>query len=198
MVSLDNTLQIKQTANILLNPAEFNFTVVDNPAELRDTIYALNEKNNKARMIAGYCWDWDSKKDPQANDIEFPEFDFSHQWNLANDGMKWIISKDSVKEIGCIHTSQGLELEHVGVIVGKDLIVRDNKVITNFRERSSMDKSMSGTVGLHNRNPQEAYELADKLIKNTYRTLFTRGIKSCYVYFVDEETREYFRERLNF
>jgi DUF2075 family protein len=164
---------------------------------MRDIIYKLNEENNKARMIAGYCWDWNSKTNPQANDIEFLEYDFSHQWNLANDGMKWIISKDSVKEIGCIHTSQGLELEHVGVIVGKDLIVRDNKIITNFRERSSMDKSMSGIIGLHNRNPQEAYELADKLIKNTYRTLFTRGMKSCTVYFVDEKTREYFKERLN-
>ena len=193
---LDNTLQIKQTANILLNSSEFNFRVVDNPAELRDTIYALNEKNNKARMIAGFCWDWKSKTNPQVNDIEFPEYGFSHIWNLAKDTMKWIIRKDSVKEIGCIHTSQGLELEHVGVIVGLDLIVRNNKVITNFRERSSMDKSMSGIVGMHNRNPEEAYSLADKLIKNTYRTLFTRGMKSCFVYFVDEETREYFRTRL--
>jgi DUF2075 family protein len=194
---LDNTLQIKPTANIDLSKSDYNFNIVDSPAEMRDIIYKLNEENNKARMIAGYCWDWKSKTNPQANDIEFLEYDFSHQWNLANDGMKWIISKDSVKEIGCIHTSQGLELEHVGVIVGKDLIVRDNKIITNFRERSSMDKSMSGIIGLHNRNPQEAYELADKLIKNTYRTLFTRGMKSCTVYFVDEKTREYFKERLN-
>ena len=87
-------------------------------------------------------------------------------------------------------------MENVGVIVGKDLIVRDNKVITNYKERSYMDKSLSGIVGLYKTNPQEAERVADRIIKNTYRTLFTRGMKSCYVYFVDEETREYFQSRL--
>ena len=193
---LDNTLQIKETANIFLEKSEYKFNIVESPSEMRDIIYELNETNNKSRMVAGYCWDWVSKKDKNKYDIDFPEFNFKHKWNLSVDGMRWIISKDSVSEIGCIHTSQGLELENVGVIVGKDLIVRDNKVITNYKERSYMDKSLSGIVGLYKTNPQEAERVADRIIKNTYRTLFTRGMKSCYVYFVDEETREYFQSRL--
>jgi DUF2075 family protein len=194
---LDNTLQIKDTANVILEKTDYNFIVVDSPSEMRDKIYELNEINNKSRMLAGYCWEWISKKDKSKKDINFPQFDFSHKWNLASDGMQWIISKDSVSEIGCIHTSQGLELENVGVIVGKDLIVRDGVVITNFKERASTDKSLSGIVGLHKKDPTKALEIADKIIKNTYRTLLTRGMKSCYVYFEDQETNEYFKSRIN-
>jgi DUF2075 family protein len=192
---LDNTLQIRDTANIKLDKSDYNFNVVDNPNQMKEIIYNLNG-NNKSRMIAGYCWKWISKKDKDKFDIAFPEFDFYHKWNLADDGMQWIISKESVSEIGCIHTSQGLELENVGVIVGKDLIVRNNKVITNFRERDSNDSSLKGIVSLHNTDPEKAYQMADEIIKNTYRTLFTRGMKSCYVYFVDDETREYFKSRI--
>ncbi len=195
---LDNTLQIKETANITLQREEFNFKIVDNPADMRDVIYDLNSNNNKSRMLAGYCWNWVSKKSRNRYDIEFDEYDFRHRWNLASDGMRWIISPDSVKEIGCIHTSQGLELENVGVIVGKDLMARDGKIVTNFRERAQTDKSLSGLVGLSKKDPDKAADIADKLIKNTYRTLFTRGMKSCYVFFVDDETREYFQDRLEY
>ena len=194
---LDNTLQIKETANIYLGDDEFEFVILDNPAEMRDIIYDLNRESNKARMLAGYCWNWESKKKRNAYDIAFEEFGFRHRWNLASDGMRWIISPDSVSEVGCIHTSQGLELDHVGVIVGKDMVARNGKIVTDFRERAKTDKSLSGIVQMHKRDPQQAAALADKLIKNTYRTLFTRGMKSCYVYFVDPETREYFEERMN-
>ena len=194
---LDNTLQVKDTANIFLDKSDYNFTIVDTPSEMRDIIFELNNSNNKARMLAGYCWKWVSKNDRHKFDIEFPEYDFKHKWNLASDGMKFLISKDSVSEIGCIHTSQGLELENVGVIVGKDLVARDGKVVTNFRERASSDKSLSGIVGLNASDPAKAASLADRLIKNTYRTLLTRGMKGCYVYFVDEETKDYFLNRIS-
>lgn len=193
---LDNTLDIRSTANIVLDKKDYDFTVCDSPAEMRDIIYELNKEKNRARMLAGYCWDWTSKKDPSQYDIEFSEYGFRHKWNLANDGMKWIISEESVSEVGCIHTSQGLELEHVGVILGKDLIVRDGKVITDFRERSSNDRSIRGLKGRFKRNPEEVAELADRIIKNTYRTLMTRGMKSCCIYSVDMETNKYFKDRL--
>jgi len=193
---LDNTLQVRETANIYLGRDDFEFVILDNPAEMRDVIYNLNRENNKARMLAGYCWNWVSKKKRSIHDIVFDEFGFSHRWNLEKDGMRWIISPDSVSEIGCIHTSQGLELDHVGVIVGKDMVARNGKIVTDFQQRAKTDKSLSGIVQMHKKNPQEANALADKLIKNTYRTLMTRGMKSCYVYFVDAETRDYFEERV--
>lgn len=193
---LDHTLQIRETANPMLDRCEYDFNIIQNPAEMRDIIYKLNQERNKARMLAGYCWNWVSKNNPYAADIVFPEFSFSHKWNLASDGMRWIIANDSVSEIGCIHTSQGLELDHVGVIVGDDLVVRDGKIKTDHTKRASTDRSLHGLNSLLRQNRKHALELAGKIIKNTYRTLLTRGMKSCYVYFTDKETEEYFRAQI--
>lgn len=190
---LDDVLQIKETANTDFKDFDYEFKVVDNPAELRDVIFEKNEINNRARLVAGYCWKWPSKKDSTKYDIEFPEFDFKMKWNLTEDGSTWIISPKSVNEIGCIHTCQGLEVDYVGVIVGEDFVVRNGKVITDASKRASSDKSVHGYKKQLLENPTETLKMIDLVIKNTYRTLMTRGMKGCYVYFVDEETRNYFK-----
>ena len=105
--------------------------------ELRKEVVRKNFERNKSRMVAGYCWDWVSKKSPLAYDVILPEHRFSMRWNLQSDGSKWIIGKDSINEIGCIHTCQGLELDYVGVIVGNDLRYEGGKVITDIFERSN-------------------------------------------------------------
>jgi uncharacterized protein len=194
---LDNALQIRETANWFLGSAEFDFRVMDTASELRDRIFELNKEKNKARMVAGYCWKWVSKKeDRRAMDIEFPGCGFKAQWNLEKDGCLWIMAPESVREVGCIHTCQGLELDHVGVIVGPDLMVRDGKVVTDGRARASTDTSIFGFKGKFAEDPVAAQKLVEPIIKNTYRTLLTRGMKSCAVYFTDGETKEYFRSLL--
>jgi DUF2075 family protein len=87
-------------------------------------------------------------------------------------------------------------VDHIGVIVGPDLIVRDGKVITDGMARSSKDGSVKGFRGLHKKDTVGAQQLVEPIIKNTYRTLMTRGMKSCSVFFTDEETREYFQRSL--
>jgi len=144
-------------------------------------------------LVAGYCWDWKGKKDPAEEDIKIPEYDFAMRWNLGSDGGLWIVSPNSVSEVGCIHTSQGLELDYIGAIIGMDFVVRDGVVVTNALRRSSQDRSMHGYKKLFADNPEKALKLADRIIKNTYRTLMTRGQKACYVFCVDEETNEYFQ-----
>jgi len=190
---LDNTLQIRETVNQDLSGVDYDFRVLDNPAELRELIVEKNNINNRARLVAGYCWKWPSKKDVNAYDIEFPEYDFRMKWNLTEDGSTWIISPKSVNEVGCIHTCQGLEVDYIGVIIGDDLIVRKDVVITDASKRASSDNSVKGYKKLMKENPEEAKEQLDLIIKNTYRTLMTRGMKGCYVYCVDEETREWFK-----
>lgn len=191
---LDNTLQIRPTANETLDTSDYDFRIVDSPAELHDLIRAKNKKNNKARMVAGYCWDWISKKNPLLKDIVIG--DYRATWNLDTDGQAWIIKPDSVSEVGCIHTCQGLEVDYIGVIVGPDLVVRDGNVLTQPTERSRMDKSIHGWKKLLKDDPEVGAAQLEAIIKNTYRTLMTRGQKGCYVYFTDEETRRYFSERL--
>lgn len=190
---LDNALQIRETANLKLAKEEFVFNVFESASALRDYIYALNKERNRARMVAGYCWDWRSKKDSNVRDIEFPGTDFSAQWNLSVDGSLWIMAPKSVEQVGCIHTCQGLEVDHIGVIIGNDLVVRDGHVVTDGRARSWQDNSVRGFKQRYKANATDAQRAVDPIIRNTYRTLMTRGSKSCSVYCTDPETNDYFK-----
>ncbi|MDE1891306.1 MAG: DUF2075 domain-containing protein [Betaproteobacteria bacterium] len=194
---LDNTLQIKKTANQTIEDLDYDFKVVSSPSKLRDLIFEKNKINNKARLVAGYCWNWISKTNKSLMDIQIPEYDFSMKWNLDTDGSLWIQAPNSVTEVGCIHTCQGLEVDYIGVIIGNDLIVRNGKVITRPEERAKTDKSLSGYKKLLKSDPELARENADLIIKNTYRTLMTRGMKGCYIFCVDQETQTYFVNKLN-
>jgi DUF2075 family protein len=193
---LDDVLEIRQTANDTFDTSDFDFRIVDSPVVLRNLIVDANKKNNKARMVAGYCWNWVSKKKPGEYDVVIPEHDFSMRWNLSDDGSLWIVSPNSVDEIGCIHTSQGLEVDYVGVVVGPDLIARNGRVVTQPNKRARSDKSISGYKKWLKSDPKAANEAADRIIRNTYRTLMTRGMKGCYVYFTDAETAAYFKGRI--
>ena len=188
---LDNTLQIRETANPELDKDEVDFQVFDSPAELHDAIEAKNTRN-KARVVAGYCWPWASKNNSTAYDIVLGD-DYRRRWNLTAQGGLWIISPDSVSEVGCIHTCQGLELDYVGVIIGPDLIVRNGEVRTDANKRARQDQTVKGYKRRLGEDPEKAKRDADRVIKNTYRTLMTRGMKGCYIYCTDPETNEYFR-----
>jgi len=87
--------------------------------------------------------------------------------------------------------------DYVGVVIGPDFKVRDGVVITNAYERSSNDRSIFGIKKMFAQDEFKASELADKIIKNTYRTLMTRGMKGCYIYCTDLETQEYFQSFFN-
>jgi hypothetical protein len=193
---LDHLLQIRDTAHNDLTNINYDFKVCDSPSELRDLIFEKNKEKNSARMVAGYCWDWKSQKDTKALDIVFPEYNFGMQWNLATDSMLWIMKPDSVNEIGCIHTCQGLELDYIGVIFGEDLIMRDGIVLVDPAKRSKMDSSIKGYKKMLSEKPAEAKEIIRKIIKNTYRTLMTRGIKGCYVWSQDVETNNWLKKVL--
>jgi DUF2075 family protein len=196
---LDNLLQIKETANTTIDLNEYDFKVFDNPNDLRNAIYEKNQINNKARLVAGYCWNWDSKKDSNAMDIIISKYGFEMQWNLSIDGSLWIIKPESVEQIGCIHTCQGLEVDYIGVIIGEDLIYEDGRIITNPDKRAKTDQSLKGYKGQlkdakKSGNTQKAIEIEtkiDNIIKNTYRTLMTRGMKGCYVYCENKSLMEY-------
>jgi uncharacterized protein len=193
---LDDVLQVRETANTDSGEIGFDFRVFSDPNSLRDEIVQRNGERNRARLVAGYCWDWKSKKKPAEMDIVIPEHAFEAQWNLSDDGSLWIISPTSVDEIGCIHTCQGLEVDYIGVIIGPDFVVRDGVVVTVPKARSRMDASIRGYKTLLKKDPKTATRRADLIIKNTYRTLMTRGLKGCYLYCTDKETEQYFHDRL--
>lgn len=192
---VNRILNLSTSNEPIENFESFDFQIVDDPVELKDLIFEKNKVSNRARMLAGYCWNWVSKKEPEKFDISFPEFDFDMKWNLASDPT-WIISPESVNQIGCIHTSQGLETDYVGVIVGPDLVARNGKLITDPNARAKSDQSMKGWKKAMTEDPVTTEIKTDQLIRNTYRALLTRGMKGCYIYSTDSETQEYFKSQL--
>lgn len=192
---LDDVLEIKETANYDLNGIDFDFKVFDTPEQVRDLIFEKNKVNNRSRILAGYCWNWNKKEQNNTHfhDIKIGTFGIS--WNLKNTST-YAIDPGSVNEAGCIHTSQGLEFDYVGVIIGEDLRYENGCIITDFTKRAKTDSSLRGIVSLYKKEPAKALKIADELIKNTYRTLMTRGMKGCYVYCCDKSLADYLRKRM--
>ena len=194
---LDNVLDIRQTANFDLMDFDYDFRVFDDSNEMREAIKRKNLENNKSRIVAGYCWNWisEGKNSDEVKDIVIPEYDFGMSWNLGNTAT-WAIDPNSVEQAGCIHTCQGLEFDYVGVIIGDDLRYENGHIVTDFTKRAKTDKSLFGIQKLYNNDPFEALDISGRIIKNTYRTLMTRGMKGCYIYCTDKNLANYFREVL--
>lgn len=118
------------------------------------------------------------------------------RWNLTKDGSSWIIAPDSVSEVGCIHTCQGLEGDYMGVIIGPDLIARDGRLVTDPAARARTDQSLRGWKRAAREDRDSTLLRTDVLIRNTYRTLLTRGMRGTLVYCTDNVTADFLRREL--
>ncbi|MBP5091324.1 MAG: DUF2075 domain-containing protein [Bacilli bacterium] len=182
---LDNLLGIRPTANPDFDMDGFDIRVYDDPNKMRDDLREKNAVNNKARMVAGYCYDWNVKHRRGEWDVILPN-GFKAKWNLEKNSSLWSILPESFEEVGCIHTAQGMEFDYVGVIIGKDLVYRNGRVETD-KDAISNDDNSSGI-----KSSKDA-KLADQLIRNTYKVLLSRGQKGCYIYAEDEALREHIK-----
>lgn len=186
---LDEVLQRnEESIEVDLSELNFDFQVFDNPNKMREALRVKNQINNKTRMVAGYCYDWNVRHHRGEWDIML-EDNFKAKWNLENDKV-WAINPKSFEEIGCIHTAQGLEFDYVGVFIGKDLTYNPHtRLIETHKEAISTDDNSSGIRSA-------SQEKAKQLILNTYKTLLTRGQKGCYVYCEDPELRKHIQSYL--
>lgn len=194
---LDNTLEIRDTANFDMEDINYDIRILDSPEKMQELIIERNRtSHNRARILAGYCWNWKKEgvNDPSVHDIKIGDFEIS--WNLKNT-TTFAIDEDSIHEAGCIHTSQGLEFDYVGVIIGDDMRYENGMVVTDFTKRARTDQSLKGIKKLYKENPELANKEADEIIKNTYRTLMTRGMKGCYVYCTDQGLAAYLKRCLD-
>ena len=141
-----------------------------------------------------------SKKNPSDTDINIG--DYHARWNKSSDGSLWAITEDSIDEIGCIHTCQGLEFDYVGVIIGEDMIAVNDSIVTKPEARDKVDanKTLRGyKTMIRSKDPdvvKKAKRMADQIIRNTYKVLLTRGKKGCYVYCCNQDLAEYFKSRI--
>lgn len=164
---------------------DFEFKVVSNPHELKEEI--VDQRGG--RLLAGYAWDWTKnvKSGQLADDVVIEEHHFALPWNDPN-RIDWAIHPECANQIGCIHTVQGLEMEYVGVIIGNDLGYDEETNSLVVRREEFKDK------GARPAKPKKGQPdpLVD-LVKNTYKTLMTRGMKGCYVYCCDEGLERFLR-----
>jgi len=168
--------------------SDYDFKIFDNVKDMYDEIKKKDDEFGLSRMVAGYGWKWISKN-KTLNEIRVKElYDIKLQnqkyiWNSAN--QDWVNSKNAINEIGCIHTTQGYDLNYVGVIIGNELKydVENHKLLIN--KESYYDRN-----GLS--NIENDQELKDYIL-NIYSTLFVRGIKGTYVYVCDKNLREYLK-----
>jgi len=186
---IENTLQIRETANYDgWSDLDFEFRIMDSPHEVFDAIKIKQDLGYKARLLAGYAWKWTSEKEGNQNaevdDVSISEFNFKMPWNSRQYSTGWALHPDGINQVGCIHTSQGLEFDYVGVLIGNDMRFDTE----NYRIYSSINDyyDSTGKSGL-SREP----ERLARYIKNIYRVLLSRGMKGCYVFCRDENLKKY-------
>lgn len=194
---INNTLNIRPTANVLWTGDEgFDFRIMDSPESLDEAIRQKVFDGATGRLTAGFCWKW-SKPNPDGTLVDDVQIDsFSRPWNAKHDAGRlakgiptsslWAYDPNGIDQIGCIYTAQGFEFDYIGVIWGPDL---------------RYDPDHAGWFG----NKQESHDIVVKrsgdqfvdLVKNTYRVLLSRGMKGCYVHFMDKDTERFVRSRID-
>ena len=169
-------------------PYEFKFC--ESFEELKQLVDDRERVFGLSRMLAGYAWDWKSKKDKSAIDIELEGHKI--QWNQTI--TDWVNSPTSPREMGSIHTIQGYDLNFAGVVIGRDLSYDPISGRIAFQRDSYFD-----TKGKED-NPKLGLKFSDSellaYVINIYRVLLTRGIKGTFLYVVDENLREHLRRSL--
>lgn len=189
---LDHVLHIRETANYDgWGDSEFDFQIFDDPNELKRAIESRRSAGYDSRILAGYAWPWtnEGNSDGQVKDVRIDEFGFAMPWNSRASRTTWAIDEQGNDQVGCIHTAQGLEFDYVGVLVGDEL--RFDEAKNEFFVDWSSYKDSSGKTNL--RNDPEKLSL---LVRNIYKVLMSRGMKGCYVYFVNKSIEAHFRDRL--
>lgn len=165
----------------------YEFQMFDDLAQMRDLVAERESQFGLARLLAGYAFEWKSKNDPDAFDIELDGVRMV--WNRT--ATDWINSPTSAGEVGSIHTVQGYDLNYAGVIIGGDLRYDPAAGRMYFDRRSYFDNK-----GMQN-NPQLGitYDDSDLLafVTNIYSVLLTRGMRGTFVYVVDPGLREHVR-----
>lgn len=160
-----------------------------------DFLISGRDPEHRAQTVVVELKQWEAAE-ATAMDVVIEEHGFQMRWNLTEHGSGWLAHPDSINEIGCIHTVQGLELDYVGVIIGNDLVVEDGALVTRPEARSRNDRSIFGWKKHMREQPDETGPRLRRIILNTYRTLMTRGMKGCYIYATDPSVRQWLRQRM--
>jgi hypothetical protein len=193
---VNNTLGIEKTANVIWQGNEnFDFRIMDTPQELETAIRRKVQEGNTGRLMAGFCWKWSDPNEDGTLRDDVIIGDYRRPWNAKPDAKHlapgipkstlWASDPKGIDQIGCIYTAQGFEFDYAGVIFGEDLTYDFSSQSWEGHLGSSADKAVKRSVE----------DFVD-LVKNTYRVLLSRGMKGCYVCFVNKDTENFVKSRI--
>lgn len=168
----------------------FDLRIAETPEEMESFLADRQRAGETARMTAGYCWPWSDPRPDGTLVDDVRVGGWSRPWNVKSDRSVgdapgspfWATDPHGFGQVGCVYTAQGFEYEWSGVIIGPDLVARNGRLVThrdefkdpNFRSRKTVSDAE-----------------ADRLIRNTYKVLMTRGMRGTILHAVDPETRAY-------
>ena len=192
---INNTLGIKRTANVIWDQyEEFDFKIFESSGELEKAIREKVKEGYTGRITAGFCGDWSKPNSEWTLKEDVVISDYSRPWNARPEAKMlapgipksnvWAYDHNEINQIGCVSNAQGFEFDYVGIIFGKDLVYNFDKQTWEGYPENSSDKVV--------RRSKDNFV---NLVKNTYRVLLSRGMKGCYVYFIDKYMERFFKSR---
>ena len=193
---VNNTLGVKRTANVIWDQhEEFDFKIFSTPLELEQAIRHRVSERHTGRVTAGFCWKWSLPNSDGTLKEDVVIGNYRRPWDAKHEAKKlaagipkaslWAYDPNGINQVGCVYTAQGFEFDYVGVIWGPDLIYDfDSQAWKGIRE-----KSQDSVV-------KRSKDRFVDLVKNTYRVLLSRGMKGCYVYFMDKDTERFVKSRI--
>lgn len=196
---IENTLQVRRTAETIWDGSQaMEFRIADSIEDLENRILQKHGEGHTARLVAGFCWPWSKDLAPGghlAEDVQVGAW--KRPWNARPEATHlapnipksnlWATDPGGIDQVGCVYTAQGFEFDYVGVIFGADL-----------RYDPKRGEWIGDPKASHDSQVKRAKSGFLELVKHTYRVLLTRGIKGCYVHFLDPDTEAFFRSRLEF
>jgi DUF2075 family protein len=194
---LESVLGYADEKRLLKKNEKFDFKIFESPQAIYDQLRKKEEaKPNSARMVAGFCWPWSKELDANGEFVKDVVIgDFAMPWETHGDisrppkgyvkWYEWAYRPEGFKQVGCIYTAQGFEFDYVGVIIGDDLCYSE-----------STDKLVAEISATKDPTLKKGKANFEHHVKNIYRTLLSRGMKGCYVYFTNKDTERFFRSRI--
>lgn len=184
---LNGLFDIALADNVVFQHKDYEFKLYESLSNMVEDIKQRNRQYGLSRLVAGYAWPWVSKNDKTKNVFDIEIGDVRLRWNATNND--WINSEGSENEVGCIHTTQGYDLNYTGVILGPEIsydpiakkivVIKDN---------------------YHDKNGKNAIEEPEKLknfIINIYKTILLRAIRGTYIYVCDPHLKEYLAQHIS-
>ena len=173
---------------VSLKGMKYDLKIMDSMSMMMKEWEKKNGGAHELRLIAGYTHDWVSQYDKDAYDFVYDGGKVKLRWNVKKADRAAILDHEQAKNVFCIHTIQGLEVEYAGVILGKDITYNEKsgKIEYHPEENASTDNGS----GIRRADK----DLAERLIRNTYKVLLTRGVRGTYIYAEDKALNEYLKK----